>query len=251
MNTIIEKPEKICNDHYLIKIYSPGIFSQPGQFVNIRIGEQTDPLLRRPFSIHNHANDVIEVVFKVVGKGTRLLRDYLKPGEIDFIGPRGTGFTLIEGGKALLIGGGVGNAPLYYLARILKERNNHISYLYGARSNDFIYLKDRYNLIADSFILVTDDGSEGRKALVTDIASDILSREDFDYIYLCGPSDMLRRALSIVHDKAVPVEASIEKYFGCGIGLCYGCAVETTDGFKRACIDGPIFNGRIIHSSSL
>ncbi len=244
---IISKPEEICKDHYLIKIDASGIDSSPGQFVNIRIGEQTDPLLRRPFSIHNHKDGVMEIAFKVIGKGTKLLRDHLKPGEIDIIAPLGKGFTLIEGGKTLIIGGGVGNAPLYYLGKSLKERNNHVTYLYGATSKDAIFHKERFDSIANQFIIATDDGSEGEKGFITAFASKNLVKNDFDFVYACGPGIMLKKMVALLDKKNIPVEVSIEKYFGCGIGVCSGCTVETIDGLKRACVDGPVFNGRDIN----
>ena len=138
---ILEKPEELCADHYLLKMDILDDQSHPGQFVNIRVSDQKDPLLRRPFSIHSHEKNIIEIVFKVIGKGTRLLRDYTEDREIDIIAPLGNGFTLVENEKTLLIGGGLGNAPLYYLAKRLKRRNNHIHYLFGARSSDNIICK--------------------------------------------------------------------------------------------------------------
>lgn len=243
---IVEDPRQICEDHYILCIRIPDISSYPGQFVNIRIGKDTDPLLRRPFSIYNHKDDLIEIVFKIVGKGTEQLRNYVKNDKIDIIAPLGTGFKLIKNSRALLIGGGVGNAPLYYLTNRLKGKNNHITSLYGSKSKDSVFLRERYVHAADCFIISTDDGSEGRKGFVTDIARDLLKNESFDYIYSCGPSNMLRELMTILEHYDIPVEVSVERYFGCGIGLCYGCTVITTNGFKRACIDGPVFNGREI-----
>ncbi len=250
MPLLLEKPLEISRDHYLLRITCPGINTLPGQFANIRIGPQTDPLLRRPFSIHNQADNTIEIVFKVVGRGTRLLQENTG-GDIDIIAPLGRGFTLIEGGSVLLIGGGVGNAPLFYLASRLREKGNHITYLYGSKSSEFVYLKDRYAGLSDEFILATDDGTDGRRGLITDFADEIINQKLYDIIYLCGPKVMMQRIVEVLGDNPVPVEASIEKHFGCGIGVCYGCTVETTEGQKRACIDGPVFDGKVIRWDSI
>lgn len=249
MPLLLEKPVAISRDHYLLRIDYPGINTVPGQFANIRIGPQTDPLLRRPFSIHNQSGDTIEILFKAVGRGTRLLKESTG-GAVDLLAPLGRGFTLIESGSVLLIGGGVGNAPLYYLASRLREKGNHITYLYGSKSSEFVYLKDRYDSLSDEFILATDDGTDGRRGLITDFIGEIIARRTFDIVYLCGPTAMMQKTVALLRDNPAPVEASIENYFGCGFGVCYGCSVETTEGLKRACIDGPVFDGKSIRWNS-
>ncbi|MDY6934185.1 MAG: dihydroorotate dehydrogenase electron transfer subunit [Spirochaetota bacterium] len=243
-----DKPEKICSDHFLLRIDVPNVLSSPGQFVNIRIGDQTDPLLRRPFSIHNHKDNIIEIVFRVVGKGTRLLSNYENLGKVDIIAPLGNGFTLIEGGRALIIGGGVGNAPLYYLAELLKRRDIHVTFLYGARSKEYVYLQNKYESVASRFVLTTDDGTDGRKGIVSDVAEELFQKEDFDIIYVCGPNAMIGSVIDLLNKLSIPtpIEISVETYFGCGIGICYGCTIDTLVGQKRACVDGPVFDGRII-----
>ena len=251
MGFILDKPEELCSNHYLLRIDIFKEVSHPGQFTNIRIGNYTDPLLRRPFSIHNHEKNVVEIIFKVVGKGTRLLRDYAKSGEVDIIAPLGNGFTIIEKGRALLIGGGIGNAPLYYLAKRLKIKNNKIHYLYGAKSVDNIYQKEKYYSIADNINIMTNDGSLGEKGFIADIVPEILKKETFDQIYICGPVIMMYKIINFLKDIEIPLEVLIENYFGCGIGLCFGCTIDTFDGLKRVCIDGPVFDGRIINWGSL
>ncbi|OHD66044.1 MAG: hypothetical protein A2176_09800 [Spirochaetes bacterium RBG_13_51_14] len=248
MNRLMEKPRLVSQDHYLLRIgFCPGR-SLPGQFITVRISNRHDPLLRRPFSIFNHEGGIIEIIVKTVGTGTELLvrRD---PGEIDVIGPLGTGFTLPQGGRVLVAGGGVGNAPLYHLARRLAESRCDVTYLYGARTRSFIYLADRFRDIADRFILATDDGSEGREGLVTDIAAELIEAESFDMIYACGPTAMMRTIVRLAN--GTPVQVSVETYFGCGTGLCSGCSVETAGVLKRACIDGPVFFGAPLNWDSV
>lgn len=246
MDFIIEETGQICRDHYLMKIKTGDILSSPGQFINIKINNSTDPLLRRPFSIHNHENNTLEIIFKVVGKGTDILRSREKNDKIDIIAPLGNGFTLENNKKSLLIGGGVGNAPLYYLAKKLKEKKNTVHFLYGARSEDCIYSKEKYSSVSDFFTIATDDGSEGKKGFITDILGQMPDLNSFDRIYICGPSPMMKNAMRILNNINACVEVSVENYFGCGIGLCSGCAVETGQGMIRACMEGPVIDGKTI-----
>ncbi len=234
-----------------MKIDAGGAVSVPGQFVNLRVNESFDPLLRRPFSVFNQEGRVIELVIQVVGKGTRWLAEHAVPGEVDILGPLGKGFTLCEGKTALLVGGGVGNAPLYYLARRLREKGNHVIYLYGSRASDCVFLRERYEQAADTFLLSTDDGSAGRRGYVTDLAREILSDGRVDRIYTCGPTVMMKSLSEMPGCAGIPLEVSVENYFGCGIGICAGCVVETPEGNRRACVDGPVFDGRMVRWESL
>lgn len=102
-----------------------------------------------------------------------------------------------------------------------------------------------YRELADEFIITTDDGSEGVKGFATDVMSHIISGENFSRIYTCGPDPMMKKTVKLA-DENVPVEVSVENYFGCGVGLCVGCTVDTVDGYKRACVDGPVLDGRKI-----
>ncbi len=246
MAYLIEKPQEVCKDHYLLKIDIDQSVSHPGQFANIKIGNM-DPLLRRPFSIYDHNGNVIEIIFKVIGKGTGLLKNITEAGHIDVIAPLGHGFSIQEKKNTLLIGGGVGNAPLYYLAKTLKAKKNKIHYLYAARSKDYIYNKNKYVLISDKFILATDDGSDGCKGLAGDIAAEVLHENNYDIVYICGPAAMMKNITGLLRSNNAQLEVSVENYFGCGIGLCSGCIVETSSGLLRACVDGPVLDGRIIN----
>jgi dihydroorotate dehydrogenase electron transfer subunit len=244
MHRLIEKPSRVSEGHCLLRIETAVEQSLPGQFINIRVSKQDDPLLRRPFSIFSHEGGVITTVVKIVGKGTSMLADS-EPGEIDLLGPLGNGFSIRKNSRVLVVGGGVGNTPLYFLAKTLAEYRCDVTFLYGARSRKFIYLADFFRGTAKRFIIATEDGSEGGKGPVTDFAAALLENERFDMMYACGPAAMMKAMVSLAHD--TPIEVSVENYFGCGIGLCFGCAVETTEGMKRACIDGPVFNGAKIN----
>jgi dihydroorotate dehydrogenase electron transfer subunit len=243
MPELKEKPVLVARDHYLLNIDWDMEPSRPGQFVAVRIGEGTDPLLRRPFSIFSREEGTVSIVVRSVGRGTGLL-SLREPGSIDLIGPLGTGFTLLRNAHVLLAGGGVGNAPLYYLARELTASGCAVTFLFGARSRDFVYLEDRYRAVCARFILATDDGSAGERGLVPDVAGQLLHNERFDRVYVCGPAAMMKSMTTVTKD--TPVEVSVEHYFGCGIGLCAGCSIETSEGRKRACVDGPVFSGESI-----
>jgi dihydroorotate dehydrogenase electron transfer subunit len=250
MASLIDKPLQVCKDHYLLKIDINQELSHPGQFANIKIAG-TDPLLRRPFSIFDHKDNIIEIIFKVIGKGTEILKDISQAGYIDVIAPLGHGFTIPENKNALLIGGGVGNAPLYYLAKKLKTKSNIVNFLYASRSKEYIFNENEYKSISDNFYITTDDGSMGMKGMASDIALELTRANKFDIVYTCGPAAMMASIVNIFGKLDIPVEVSLENYFGCGIGLCFGCTIETITGLKRACIDGPAFDGRTIKWNTL
>ncbi len=243
-----EKPRPVSQDHYLLEFEGCPQPSLPGQFLNIRVSDRVDPLLRRPFSIFDHEGGIISCVIRIVGKGTEILTRR-EPGEIDLLGPLGAGFTLVSGRRVLIAGGGVGNAPLHYLAKKLAASGCDITFIYGARSREYIFLPDRFRGFVSRFIAVTDDGSEGERGLVTDIAAGLFRTERYDMVYTCGPAPMMKALTALAG--TTPIEVSVENYFGCGIGLCSGCTIETTGGRKRACIDGPVFDGASINWSAM
>ncbi|MBP7602287.1 MAG: dihydroorotate dehydrogenase electron transfer subunit [Spirochaetes bacterium] len=252
MAQLIENPLPVARDHVLLKLrYDDATAPAPGQFVNIKTTAGTDPLVRRPFSIFDFDRGIMEIVVRVIGRGTRLLGEMRAGARVDMLGPLGRGFTLIEGGRALLIGGGVGNAPLYYLARELKRRGTRVSFVYGARSADLIYCKDRFAREVDEFHLSTDDGSEGRGGYCTETACELLEDGGYDRVYVCGPTPMMEGMVRLAAGSPVPMEVSLENYFGCGVGLCSGCTVETSSGLRRACVDGPVMDARAILWDSL
>ncbi len=244
MAIILSNPELVAQDHYLLKMQMKDSAFKPGQFINIKATEGTDPLLRRPFSIFDADGENVSIIVRVIGKGTELICG-MKPGEVNVIGPSGNGFTLETNKNVLMVGGGVGNAPLYYLMKELKEKGNKITYIYCSRSKDFVFEKSKYHGLADEFILTTDDGSDGVKGFATEVMADKISMKGYDRIYTCGPDPMMEKVVKLA-DINTPVEVSVENYFGCGVGLCVGCTVDTTTGYRRACVDGPVFDGRTI-----
>lgn len=250
-NILLNTPEKVAKEHYLYNIKVTNDNCHPGQFINIKVNDNADPLLRRPISIFDYSKGSLSIIVQTVGRATSFLEKFSKPGAIDIIGPLGKGFSILKDKKVLLVGGGVGNAPLNYLAKILKLNNCHVTYAYGSRNKDYIYCLDEFKSNADNFLLSTDDGSEGKAGYVTNLVTDLLSNESFDMIYICGPNPMMKAMTEIAIRNKIPCEVSLENYFGCGIGVCSGCTVQTTNGQKRACVDGPVFSGEIIDWNSV
>ena len=242
---VISKSSQVCLSHYLLKIKCDKA-CDAGQFVSIKYGSLTDPLIRRPFSIFNFENNTIDIIFKEAGKVTSLLKDCNDLSLLNIAGPYGKGFTLSQNTNVLLIGGGVGNAPLHYLAKVLKKNNCTVDYIYAARSDKYIYEKEKYAATCDNLIFVTDDGSYGEKGYANEMLNTYLKSTTPTFVYICGPSVMMKSCAAVLQSKNVNFEVSLENYFGCGIGICSGCAVDTTEGKKRACVNGPVFNGNII-----
>ncbi|MCL1865733.1 MAG: dihydroorotate dehydrogenase electron transfer subunit [Spirochaetes bacterium] len=244
MPLLLNQPELLSKDHYLLKIETKESNFNPGQFINIKTSANTDPLLRRPISIFDAEGNSISIVVRVIGKGTELI-SRMKPGDMDVIGPLGKGFTIEKNKKVILIGGGVGNAPLYYLMKKLNDEGTKVTYIYSVKNKDFIFEKNKFKTLADEFFITTDDGSEGIKGMAVDVLRDKISSKDYDRIYCCGPEPMMEKIVQLANTNT-PVEVSVENYFGCGVGLCVGCTVDTVEGYKRACVDGPVFDGRVI-----
>ncbi|MBC7321030.1 dihydroorotate dehydrogenase electron transfer subunit [bacterium] len=202
---------------------------EPGQFFLIRI-DREDIILRRAFSIFDADRDKLSFLYRVVGKGTRWLSEREVGYKLNIFGPLGNSFSL-DSERSLLVGGGSGMAPLYYLGKSLK---GDIKFLLGAQTGSFWdrELLLRYAEIGDLEI-VTEDGSLGKRGLVTQYIDN-----SYKKIYACGPIEMLK---SIRVD--IPVEGSLETTIACGFGACRGCVIETRGGeYRRVCKDGPVFN---------
>ncbi len=212
----------------------------PGQFIHIRVSDSIDPFLRRPFSIYRLNNDHIEVLYEVVGKGTLALSKR-KDGELlDVVGPLGNSFTYDIGNYyPLLVGGGIGVAPLFFLAETLVNKGHNPKVILGYRSYDEIIALDDFISIGLDPVVVTDDGSYGCKGFVSDFIEDYLNNSTM--IFTCGPLPMLSVVSKIAYDSAIACELSLHSFMGCGFGVCLGCVIESPDGYKRICKDGPIF----------
>jgi len=228
---------------YLIWLESPQIASiaQPGQFIMVRCGEDAEHPLRRPFSIHRLDNNKLAFLFTVVGKGTHWLAQCRAGNNIDLLGPLGNGYSIQPGShNLLLLAGGIGIAPLCFLAEKALEQGCSVTLLHGARIRSHLYHE---HLLPPGleFIFFTEDGSVGRKGMITDFLPDFVGWAD--QIFACGPTSMYHTiATQKQQFRGKPAQISLEVRMGCGLGVCYGCTVKTKNGLKQVCKDGPIFN---------
>lgn len=219
--------------------------AKPGQFVHLRVRDALDPLLRRPLSVGDCNGDTLTLLYRVVGHGTELLT-HIVPGELlDIIGPLGNPFTLHADRSAVFVSGGLGIAVFPLLAKQLMNAGCHdIHLLCGARTGDELAWADKLEQMGVTVHLATDDCSMGHHGVCTDLLLDAMSAcKKIPAIYACGPEPMFRSILQIVTDETVPVQLSYEQRMGCGIGACMACAVQTTDGYRRACMEGPVLDG--------
>lgn len=221
-----------------------------GQFLEIRVTDEIEPLLRRPISIYNIDKDVIEFIFQVKGKGTEILASRKEGEKIDIIGPLGQGIFKFEGKKNIaIIGGGIGIFPLYELAKKAKQTANINMYI-GFRNKDFVILEQEYKEVSNKFILTTDDGSYGEKGFAIDFLKKDIEKGNIDGIYACGPLPMLKAVQTLAEETGVACQISLEERMGCGIGVCLGCAVKVNAGEKtlytHVCKAGPVFESNVV-----
>lgn len=215
--------------------------TRPGQFVHVRIAKTLEPLLRRPLSISKADKErgTLHIIYRIVGRGTALLSE-LKPGDsLDCMGPLGNGFTL-QGKRPLLVGGGMGLAPLVYLAQQFCP--NPVEILMGGRNKEEMFWTDMFAELCQSLHITTDDGSLGTQGFTLDRLPDILSGQDFDMIYTCGPKVMMAGVVRYAAEHNIPCQISLEDHMACGVGACLSCTCAGTDGKRRkVCSDGPVF----------
>ncbi|NLY84899.1 MAG: dihydroorotate dehydrogenase electron transfer subunit [Tissierellia bacterium] len=205
----------------------------PGQFYMLRSWEGTDPFLPRPLSIADIDSGRIKFLYEVKGKGTHIISKLKKGDGLSLLGPLGNGFDLSQAGKIALISGGIGIAPMLYLA---KNLSGEIHIFSGFRNN--AYFLDQIRPYVKTVNIATENGSLGHKGLVTDL----FDPGDFDLVYACGPMPMIRAVVNICKAR-VPVFVSMENRMACGIGACLGCTIETVRGIERVCKEGPVFKG--------
>ena len=209
--------------------------ARPGQFVMVRCGEDT--LLRRPLSIHRIENDKLALLVSIVGKGTNWLGERQAGEPLDLFGPLGTGFSISATSRnLLLVAGGMGIAPLYFLAQDARKRGLSVTLLYGTAIKN-PYPEVPYDI---KLIRATEDGSVGYHGLVTDLLPDFTERAD--QVFACGPVPMYKSMAQMPELETKPVQISLEIMMGCGAGICYGCTVKTKSGLKQVCKDGPVFD---------
>jgi len=246
----VEGVRPVGDNIYVLRFSSPAISRslRAGQFVNLRVKEGCDPLLRRPFSAYRIENGSIEIIFNVVGRGTAALRQKNAGEILDVLGPLGRPFGTLDTAydTGVLIGGGLGVAPLPLLTAEIRRAGKHILTVVGARSSKQIVTDH-----LDDPGIATDDGSLGFHGNVVDLTSTLLAKTPVarPKIFACGPTPMLRAVAAFARTAGIPCEVSLEGPMGCGIGICQGCPVEVTGPEKKyalMCKDGPVFDTRTI-----
>lgn len=244
INSPIVETKQVHENIFIQKIHSPEIAQliKPGQFLNIRVSENTFPLLRRPFSICDVEGDNIFLMFNILGEGTRILA-HKHPGDlVDILGPLGNGFNLDGDYKtAIIVAGGLGAAPFPYLTRKIKSKKNIVSFVGGRTKQDVI----TYGF--ENLILSSDDGSLGFKGNVVQSLEQNLDKIDIasSKVFACGPNAMLRVLKDFCLNHNLDCEVSTECAMACGFGICQGCPIESTSNSEKyllVCKDGPVFN---------
>ena len=243
--------EELIPRVYLLWLDCPGIASKarPGQFVMVRCGEGAEYQLRRPLSIHQQDENRFALLFNVVGKGTQWLSQRQADDKLDLLGVLGDSYEIYpDSRKLLLIAGGIGIAPLVFLANEAIKKGKEITLLLGSPAAGQLY-PPRLLPAGVRLVTATEDGSAGEKGMITDILPDFIS--DADQLFACGPVDMYRVMARMPELKDKPAQISLEVRMGCGRGICYSCTVKTKTGLKQTCQDGPIFELNEVLSEKL
>ncbi|MFC1538290.1 dihydroorotate dehydrogenase electron transfer subunit [Candidatus Latescibacterota bacterium] len=244
------------NNTYIIDLYCSEIAREvvPGQFIQVRTENSTDPFLRRSISVCGSFPErgEIRIMIDVVGPGTDNVCSRKRGASLNIIGPLGKGFDVNLGGSNLciLVAGGIGAAPLIFLAEHLKQyTNSPVLFMFGARNSEALGIIN--GLIPDGVKIInaTDDGSTGFHGYVGTLFEKKISKINPGAVFTCGPEVMMRNVASVSMKSGVPCQVSFEEKMACGLGACYGCVVEHNDGrMLRSCVDGPVFLADEVYS---
>jgi len=226
---------------YMMQVLAPQItpYIKAGHFVMIKVSHTKDPIGRRAFAVADIKKESLFIFYDVVGRGTELLSGFSQGSEVDILGPLGKGLFNLEGDKHLLIGGGIGLAGLTLLGKELRKAGKTVFFLYGARSKEQVSMESWLKEEGFDYLIYTQDGSYGKKGLITDALS------DFDSSWVvsaCGPKGMLKALKNLVDPSRLYL--SLESRMACGWGVCLGCVVKNKEGkYVRVCYEGPVFRG--------
>ena len=248
----------VTRDTWIMGLRSPELAAttKPGQFVMIKVRPGFDPLLRRPFSVCGVEEDCFMVLYRVVGKGTEIMTT-IQPGEnLPVLGPLGKGFSAPDkDALPVLVAGGIGVAPLFFLAQSLRTRK--VEFMMGFRTAQEIIHTDYFKGPHHNLALATDDGTEGHFGFVTDLLPLFLERHRSLplRLFACGPKPMLKKVAETAMAHRIPCQVSLESAMACGFGVCQGCAVKASpEGSPRyhyVCQSGPVFSVEAIDWSRL
>lgn len=221
---------------------------RPGQFFMIEVNKGTDPLLKRAFSLFRKTEQGIQLLYRIRGKGTEILKEMKEGSVLEVLGPLGTCYPLPSGDSIpLVIAGGIGIASVFSFVEQVAGR---AMVFYGVRTKSDLLMHDELKEFAKELLVSTDDGSAGQKGTIADSLSVFLSNAQslisHYRIYACGPHLLLKAISEIARDYKIPAYISMEEHMACGIGACLGCVVKTRDGYTRVCKEGPVFEAKEI-----
>ncbi len=234
------------NDEYWKLTFSSGKLSRrvlPGQFVHIQVEPGSDPFLRRPFSYYRVKGNRVEILYEILGRGTAILASKKKGDALQVMGPLGKPFSRAIGKrKRVMIAGGVGVPPLVFLAE--KSAANSDYLLIGCFGKGEVLPRAELKNIGTRILYATENGSYGKKGLVTALLNELLEKENPAALFIqtCGPHGMMKAVMDIAKARGVEGEASLDERMACGVGACLGCMVKTVEGYKTSCVDGPVFD---------
>ena len=245
LDLTVNSVEALSDKHVLIKLTDDKPLPEmlPGQFVEVRVDNTPSTFLRRPISINNVDYDQNELWLLVaaVGDGTRQLQKLQKGDRLNCVFPLGNSFTMPTDSseKVLLVGGGVGVAPLLYFGKRIKAMGGEPTFLLGARSAKDVLERELFEQVG-RVLITTEDGSEGEKGFVTNHS--VLAQEHFDRISTCGPKPMMMAVARYAFKNDIECEVSLENKMACGVGACLCCVEKTVEGNKCVCKEGPVMN---------
>ena len=238
-NAKILSNEEVAEKIFRLTLDAPELakISRAGQFVQVKISDEFT--LRRPLGIASTAGGKIKIFYRAVGRGTEKLSARRAGESLNILGALGNGFSTYDG-KILLVGGGMGLAPLLCAAEQFSA-----DVLIGGRTRDEVtFWQEEFRPHVGKIFITTDDGSYAKKGFVIDLLPEVLSAENYSAILTCGPEIMMRGVAKFAFEKNIPCEVSFEKRMACGLGACLSCSIDTADGRKKVCKDGPIFDAR-------
>lgn len=211
----------------------------PGQFIDIKIDDSNQYLLRRPMSIHNYSDTELSIIYKVIGNGTKILSQKQKDEILDILCPLGNGFTInTKLNNQCIIGGGLGIPPLYDVAKQLNKNSIDFTIILGVNTKEDLFKVEEFKKLSKNIFICTMDGSYGYHGNVLDCIKD--NNINIDYYYACGPKGMLDALVKT----NLNGQLSYEERMGCGFGACMGCSCKTTNGYKRICKEGPVLESK-------
>ena len=244
---------QISDDKYIIKVKSKESYkySKAGQFFMLK----SNTFLRRPISLHYIDNDILEFYYQVKGEGTKYLSQLKKDDILNIQGPLGNGFDIsFKDKNILLVAGGMGIAPFKLLIEKLLYNNTYITLIMGGANETAIKIITRFDTSSIDLYITTDDGSVGDKGNTVDKTKELLKQKNFDIIYTCGPTVMMKGIVNIANENNILCYASLEERMACGVNACLGCNIEIKDNnsesgytLKKVCHDGPVFDSKLLN----